>query len=77
MWNGAINKHRLVKEIEAQRYKNGKLDASIKNDGCDSLEYALVPYYINCYNMSYPVRKRGFEESSHYNDIKKMAGVRG
>ena len=77
MWNGAINKHRLVKEIEAQRYKNGKLDASIKNDGCDSLEYALVPYYINCYNMSYPVRKRGFEESSHYNDIKKMAGIRG
>lgn len=74
MWNGEPNKHRLAKEIEKQRYKNGKLDPSIKNDGCDSLEYGLVPYYINCYNLSFPIRKRNYEQTSHYNDIKKMAG---
>lgn len=74
MWNGKPNKHRLAKEIEAQRYKNGKLDPAIKNDGCDSLEYALIPYYINCYNLSFPIRKRNYEELAHYNDIKKMAG---
>lgn len=76
MWNGQPNKHRLAKEIEAQRYKNGKLDPAIKNDGCDSLEYGLIPYYINCYNLSFPIRKRNYEESAHYNDIKKMAGVK-
>ena len=76
MWNGSPNKHRLAKEIEAQRYKNGKLDPAIKNDGCDSLEYGLVPYYINCYNLSFPIRKRNYEEMAHYNDIKKMAGAK-
>lgn len=76
MWNGQPNKHRLAKEIEAQRYKNGKLDPAIKNDGCDSLEYALVPYYINCYNLSFPIRKRNYEENAHYNDIKKLAGIK-
>lgn len=74
MWNGQPNKHRLAKEIEAQRYKNGKLDPDIKNDGCDSLEYALVPYYINCYNLSFPIRKRNYEQTAHYNDIRKLAG---
>lgn len=74
MWNGEPNKHRLAREIEKQRYKNGKLDPAIKNDGCDSLEYGLVPYYINCYNLSFPIRKRNYEQSAHYNDIKKMAG---
>lgn len=73
MWNGEQNKHRLAKEIEKQRYKNGKLDPAIKNDGCDALEYGLVPYYKNCYNLSFPVRKRNYEQLSHYNDIKKMA----
>lgn len=70
------NKHRLVKEIEAQRYKKGKLDPSIKNDGCDSLEYALVPYYSNCYNLSFPIRKRNYEQEAHYTDIKKLAGFK-
>lgn len=70
MWNGTANKHRLAKEIEAQRYKNGKLDPKIKNDGCDSLEYALVPYYTNCYNLSFPKRK---ELTSHYDEIRKLA----
>ena len=76
MWNGEPNKHRLVKEIEAQRYKKGKLDPSIKNDGCDSLEYALVPYYSNCYNLSFPIRKRNYEQEAHYTDIKKLAGFK-
>ena len=75
MWNGDPNKHRLVKEIEKQRYKNGKLDPAIKNDGCDALEYGLVPYYNNCYNISFPIRKRNYEKEAHYNDIKKMAGL--
>lgn len=73
-WNKTVNKHRLAKEIEKQRYKNGKLDASIKNDLCDALEYGLVPYYNNCYNISFPVRKRE-SESSHYTDIQKLAKI--
>lgn len=75
MWDGRENKHRLAKEIEQQRYKNGKLDAGIKNDLCDALEYGLIPYYNNCYNISFPVRKRNYEETAHYNDICKLAGI--
>lgn len=73
-WNGQINKHRLAKEIEKQRYKNGKLDPKIKNDLCDALEYGLVPYYSNCYNLSFPVRKRNAEKS-HYDDIRRLANI--
>ena len=76
MWNGKPNTHRLVKEIERQRYKNGKLDNSIANDGCDSLEYGLVPYYNNCYNLSFPIRKLNYQKTAHYDDIKKMAGLK-
>lgn len=73
MWDGSINTHRLAREIEAQRYKNGKLDPKIKNDLCDALEYGLVPYYNNCYNISFPVRKRQ-QNQAHYQDIQKLAG---
>jgi hypothetical protein len=76
MWNGEPNKHRLASEIERQRYKNGKLDPKIKNDGCDSLEYGLVPYYTNCYNLSFPIRKRNYQQTAHYDDIRKIAGVK-
>ena len=76
MWNGEPNKHRLAKEIEKQRYKNGKLDPAIKNDGCDSLEYGLVPYYNNCYNISFPIRKRNYAQEAHYNEIRKLAGLK-
>ena len=75
-WNGDENKHRLVREIERQRYKNGKLDASIKNDLVDALEYGLVPYYNNCYNLSFPIRKRDYELSSHYSEIQKLSGIK-
>ena len=75
-WNGDLNKHRLVKEIEKQRYKNRKLDPSIKNDLCDALEYGLVPYYINCYNISFPVRRDDIKMQSHYDDIRKLANVK-
>lgn len=75
MWNGEANNHRLAKEIEKQRYKNGKLNPEIKNDLCDALEYALVPYYSNCYNLSYPIRMRE-RASSHYDDIRKLAGYK-
>lgn len=71
MWDGKPNKHRLAKEIEAQRYKNGKLDPKIKNDGCDALEYGLIPYYSNCYNLSFPIR---VSKSAHYDDIRRSAG---
>lgn len=74
-WNGKINTHRLAKEIERQRYKNGKLDASIKNDLVDALEYGLVPYYSNCYNISFPIRKREAEQKSHYDDIRRIARI--
>ena len=60
-WRGNINKHRLAKEIEAQRYKNGKLNPRIKNDVVDALEYGLIPYYTNCYNLSFPIRKKEFD----------------
>lgn len=75
-WNRGENKHRLAKEIEKQRYKNGKLDPAIKNDLCDALEYGLIPYYTNCYNMSFPIRKKYYEETSHYNDIRQMVGIK-
>ena len=65
-WNGARNHHWLCHELEAQRYKNGKLDASIPNDVVDSLEYALIPYYTNCYNLSWPIR------ASEINKLKEM-----
>ena len=60
-WRGAPNKHRLKHEIQAQRYKNGKLDPNIPNDLCDALEYGLLPYYTNCYNLSFPARKAEFD----------------
>ena len=72
-WRGNPNTHRLRHEIEAQRYKNGKLDPAIKNDLCDALEYGLIPYYSNCYNLSFPTRKRAMEDA-HYKDISKAAG---
>lgn len=76
MWNGKENKHRLAKEIEAQRYNSArKLDNKIKNDLCDALEYGLVPYYNNCYNLSFPIRIQNYK-TSHYNEIKELAGVR-
>lgn len=75
-WRGDINKHRLAKEIERQRYKNGKLDPAIKNDLCDALEYGLVPYYTNCYNLSFPIRMRDYKEKAHYDDIRKLANVK-
>lgn len=72
-WRGNVNEHRLCKEIERQRYKRGKLDPSIKNDLCDALEYGLVPYYTNCYNISFPVRVRG---GNHYEEIRKIANIK-
>lgn len=59
MWNGMKNVHRLRNEIEKQRYKGitRKLDPAIKNDLVDALEYGLIPYYINSFNISFPVRK--------------------
>jgi hypothetical protein len=59
MWNGHKNMHRLRNEIEKQRYKGitRKLDPAIKNDLVDALEYGLIPYYINSFNISFPVRK--------------------
>lgn len=76
MWDGNSNQHRLAKEIERQRYKNGKLNPAIKNDLCDALEYGLIPYYNNCYNISFPVRMNGNEKRSHYQEIRKIAGIR-
>lgn len=73
-WNGEPNQHRLAKEIEKQRYKNGKLDDNIKNDLCDALEYGCIAYYGNPYNLSFPVRyKKSQEEKSHYDDIRNIA----
>lgn len=60
MYDGRENKHRLAREIESQRYKPGrKLDDKIPNDLVDALEYALVSYYKNTYNMSLPERLEG------------------
>lgn len=75
-WDNSANKHRLAKEIEAQRYKNKKLDPAIKNDLCDALEYGLIPYYSNCYNLSFPIRVRDYKEKAHYNDIRKLANMK-
>ena len=75
-WEGNKNTHKLVHEIEAQRYKNGKLDPYIPNDLCDALEYGLVPYYTNCYNVSFPVRFRNYKES-HYEEIQRLTNMKG
>lgn len=75
-YNGSINVHRLAREIEKQRYKNGKLDPNIDNDLVDALEYGLIPYYSNCYNLSFPIRKRDYLKSAHVEDIKKIAGIK-
>ena len=72
-WKGRRNAHRLEREILKQRYKNGKLDPSIPNDLCDALEYAIVPYYTNCYNMSFPFRQAKI--NAHYDDVRRMAGL--
>lgn len=69
-WKHERNYHRLAKEIEMQRFKNGALDPHIPNDFCDALEYGLVPFYSNCYNLSFPMRNR---DKSHYDDIRKTA----
>ena len=74
-WDKRNNHHRLAKEIESQRYKNGKLDPAIPNDLCDALEYGLMPYYTNCYNLSFPFRVNE-REKSHYDDIRKLANVK-
>lgn len=75
-WDGSLNEHRMAKEIEKQRYKNGKLDPTIKNDLCDALEYGLVPYYSNCYNLSFPIRIKAIEQSSHYKEIRDLANIK-
>ena len=73
-WEGAPNEHRLVHEIESQRFKNGKLDPSIPNDLCDALEYGVIPYYSNCYNISFPSRRQNAD--SHFADIKRIANFK-
>jgi len=75
-WNRELNTHKLAKQIEKQRYKNGKLDSSIKNDICDALEYGVVPYYSNCFNLSFPIRKREIENQSHYDEIQKLVNIK-
>lgn len=75
-WDGSLNEHRMAKEIEKQRYKNGKLDPAIPNDLCDALEYGLVPYYSNCYNLSFPIRIKAIEQSSHYKEIRDLANIK-
>lgn len=73
-WEGGINEHRLCHEIESQRFKNGKLDPKIPNDLCDALEYGVIPYYSNCYNISFPVRRQ--DANNHISDIKRIANFR-
>jgi hypothetical protein len=69
-WNGKKNTHRLRKELQALRYDAfHKLDKSIPNDFTDALEYAVVPYYTNCYNLSFPTRRE-------YNDKNKLIEMR-
>ncbi len=75
-WEGNKNTHKLCHQIEAQRYKNGKLDPYIPNDLVDALEYGLIPYYTNCYNISFPVRYKNYKES-HYEEIQKIANIMG
>ena len=70
---GNLNKHYLVHEIQALKWKNGKLDPSIPNDCTDAFEYGLVPYYTNCYNLSFPIRASG---ENHLSEIKKMMYMR-
>lgn len=74
-WDNSPNKHRLASEIEKQRYKNRKLNPDIPNDLCDALEYGLIPYYSNCYNLSFPIRIRNYRQSAHYDDIVKFANM--
>ena len=76
LWDKRVNVHRLRKDIEAQRYKGitKKLDPTIPNDGCDALEYALILYYLNPYNLSFPIRIDN--NKSHLLDIRKSATIK-
>lgn len=76
LYDGRVNTHRLAREIEKQRYKNRKLDPKIPNDLVDALEYGLIPYYSNCYNLSFPVRRRDYLKSAHVEEIRKLAGLK-
>lgn len=76
LFDGRVNTHRLAREIEKQRYKNRKLDPKIPNDLVDALEYGLIPYYSNCYNLSFPVRRRDYLKSAHVEEIRKLAGLK-
>ena len=76
MYDGRVNVHRLAREIEKQRYKNRKLDPKIDNDLVDALEYGLIPYYSNCYNLSFPIRRRDYLKSAHVEEIRKLAGLK-
>jgi hypothetical protein len=71
-WDGTRNHHWLCHELEAQIYKNGKLDPAIPNDVVDGLEYGLIPYYTNCYNLSWPTRN---EDNSKVSEVLKRAEV--
>lgn len=71
-WDGTRNHHWLCHELEAQTYKNGKLDPAIPNDVVDGLEYGLIPYYTNCYNLSWPTRN---EDNSKVSEVLKRAEV--
>ena len=73
-WEGGLNEHRLCHEIESLRFKNGKLDPKIPNDLCDALEYGVIPYYSNCYNISFPVRRQ--DANNHINDIRRIANFK-
>lgn len=75
MYDGRNNTHRLAGEIEKQRYTpTRKLDPKIKNDLVDALEYALIIYYINPYNMSFPIRAG--KDNSHKKEILMFANMK-
>ena len=70
---GNINHHYLKNELTAQKWKNGKLDPRIENDVTDAFEYGLVPFYTNCYNLSYPFRS---DKINHIGDMRNLMNNR-
>lgn len=75
-YDGRVNVHRLASEIEKQRYNAvHKLDDKIKNDLVDALEYGLVPYYSNCYNLSFPLRIKQANDKSKVKEVMQFANM--
>ena len=57
---------KLVQEMhELRLQENGKIDPNIPNDATDALQYGVMIVLRNPYNLTFPQRKREYEENKN------------